>query len=282
MPTFDCVIGADRKFALTLRDGNDDAVTTYTSGATLAASVWAGDDVAQALAPTATWINATAGTVQLALAAADTANLSPGLYQVLLTVTAGGIASSRPVLWLNMLSKAGSGTAPTTYCTYDHMRQIAGEHLASLQTSSDQAGFAEQRHRARMEFERLVQSRYRGGGNARYYDTMDHILDGQRPRRSGYEDPTLQTCLDADYLIRTGPTGEAVVRWCALMACAYVYERQVGSGGDGAGGYRTQAARWRGEAEAIASCLTVGVKASADETTPSYQVLLGAADTLKL
>jgi hypothetical protein len=283
LPTFDCVIGADRKFTLTLRDDSGSAITTYTGSATLDASVWGGDDLYESFDATATWVDAAAGTIRLTLAKADTATLEPGVYQVLLSITASGVTSSRPVLLLNMLAGPGSTVALTKYGSYDGMLGIAGSTLPNLLTHTDQAGAAEFLHRARMEFERLIQSRYRGGVSYRRQANLDHLLfGGHREYRSGYQDATLQDYLDDDYLVLDGPTGDAIKRWNNLLACAYLYERQSGAGGDGAGGYRSQAASWRAEAAAIASCLVVGVKASANDTIPTHQINLGVVDTLRL
>lgn len=256
-------------------------MTTYAGTESLRGKVWAGDDQAEAVTFTPTWSVAASGTVAFTLSAVNTALLTAGsTYTLAVDVQDGGTWYEVVRTWLAVASRPGATTALTTYCTFDDMRQVAGAHIGNLLTEADQAGFAEQRHRARVEFERLLQSRYRGGATYRRQVNLDHMLDGLREYRSGYQDATLQTYLDASYLIVTGPTGEAVKRWNALMACAFVYERQMG--GDGSTDYRRQAAQWRAEAAALASCLVVGVKASANESPPSLQINLGIADTLRL
>jgi hypothetical protein len=146
----DVVRGADRYQTIRLTDEAGDAVTTFTGSATLAVTVWAGDATASitaGAAPTATWVDATAGTVQLYFAAAFTTLLTPGEYPVALSVTASGKTYTRRVGTLVVTPSAGSTAAGATYCTFDDMLSYA-PWLPRLVADADgmlQAGLAEQR-----------------------------------------------------------------------------------------------------------------------------------------
>jgi hypothetical protein len=120
------VKGAQGKWQLTLRDRLSKAITTYLGTETLTADCWPGDDEAAAFHPTATWINAALGTIQLAVSAAQSATLTPGMYDLLLWITAGAADPvSRPIAGgLRVLRSPASATAPLTFCARSDMEDI--------------------------------------------------------------------------------------------------------------------------------------------------------------
>lgn len=262
----ECVAGADRSAVLTLRDALGAAVTSYTGSATLAATCWPGDDRPAAFAPTATWLDAAAGTIALGCAAADTATLDPGDYPVLLAITASGRTAKQVVATLRILAAPGSGTAPAVYGSYDELLRYA-PWLARLKADSDQAGFAEQRARARTWFDSLIQRHWRGDRG--YYggqspdDSLDYLYDRGRPYRTGAISTTLQGWLDAGRLVLTGPTGAAIRECVARKAIALVCAPQLGSP-DKETSYQALARRFAREADALASQITAEI-----DTTPT-------------
>jgi hypothetical protein len=122
-------------------------VTTYTSGATLQAIIWSGDDQAALATLTPTWLDPSAGTITLTIGASDIASLSPQIYTLSLTITASGVTREGFRCWLSIDAAPGSATAPLVFCTYDDMLRFAS-WLDTLQNESDTAGFQEQRARA--------------------------------------------------------------------------------------------------------------------------------------
>lgn len=280
----DCIAGADRVVTLTLRDAGGDPVTTYTSAATLAATVWPGDDRLASFSPTAAWTDAPAGTLTLTFAAAHTAALEPGEYPVLLAITAGGLTAQQVVATLRIRSAPGTAVAPPVYGTYDEMLVYA-PWLGRLQAASDQAGFREQRARARTWLDSLIQRHWRGdrgySGGGSLDTSLDALYEGGRARRWGAISRTLQAWLDADRLVRTGPTGAQIKECVAKKAIASVCAPQLGSP-DKETSYQQLAVRFQREAEALAGCLTVEI----DTSTPAdgigdIVVDLGTADILR-
>ena len=229
----------------------------FEDAATLACSAWSGDDQAEAFAPAAEWeTTASTGRVAITIDGDDTTDLAPGNYLIQLAITASGSTAIRRIATLRLLAAPGSAEALSTYATAEDMRRQCS-WIEDLQTEQDQLGFAEQRHEARMEFERLLQLHYRGPANGSRQTTLDHLLDGGWSFRAGGDDATLQDWLDDDRLMLTGPTGEAIIRWNALTAIALVLDDQVGSKGDSS--YQELAALYRRLADNLARSLTPGI-----------------------
>lgn len=276
LPIFGCVIGADRKLRLTLRDSNNDPVTTFTTAATVACEVWGGDGTAAATA-TVDKSEIATGVVTVTIPAATTATFSQGLYRGMLEITAGGITTMQPVFGLEMIQGPNDDAPLPVYCTLDDMRLVAGGIIDNLMEDSDRTGFEEQRHRARIELDRIIQSHYPGNPLVVRQNSLDHLLDGGT-YRTGYQDTSLQDALDADGLVLIGPTGQTLVRWNALMACAYVFDRQIGQ--DGTNAYSAHAGRMRREASSLLCGLVAGVDTN-DDGTADLAINLGLVDTLR-
>jgi hypothetical protein len=101
VPILECLPGADRVVAVTLRDAAGAPVAAYTSAAELVAECCDPSGRAVLFNPAATWADPVAdpplGRVTLAFAAAQTAGLAPADYPLQLAVTAGGRVAKRPL-----------------------------------------------------------------------------------------------------------------------------------------------------------------------------------------
>jgi hypothetical protein len=147
------VKGATRYQPIILTDDAGQAITTFTSSATLTLEVWSGDDTAPFTTgggPTASWLDATAGSVRLEFPAEFTETLTPGSYPVVLTIEAGGVTRKNRVATLWVTAAPGSATAGAVYCTFDQVLTYAPWMPRLIGDSEGlQANLAEQRAQAR-------------------------------------------------------------------------------------------------------------------------------------
>lgn len=269
--------GRTAAYTITMRDVDGNPVTSYAGSETLGLVVWPGDNRTARTTSSCTvaFASASAGMLTLTLDATDTASFETG-DTLAVTIVDGGETFEVYRTTLIVRAIAASGTAPTTYCSFADVLDVCGALPEDLIEPTDQAGLAELRHRARVDFDHLIQQHYRQTTGYRRQTTLDHLLDGYpRPYRDGREDSTLQGYLDADGLILTGPSGERAKRWNALRTAAYLYERQMGNEA-----YVRRAHRFRAEADAIASTLVVGVDSDNDGDADLW-INLGLADTIR-
>src|SRR5258707_978232 len=153
--TIEAEIGADVTRTLTLRTTAGNAVTSYTSAATLAAKCWQGDDQANLFSPSVAWNDPSAGTIELALAGSQTASLAAGRYKVLLEITASGRTAKGVVAILALGDSPGSATTPPVYGTLKDMEDLATgwiDDLMSLDINT--TNFLNQRALARQWLDR--------------------------------------------------------------------------------------------------------------------------------
>jgi hypothetical protein len=248
---FEAVVGADASWDLILRNADGSVNTGGAGAAALSAVVWAGDDQATLFAPTTTWVDALAGHVLLSVAASQTSGLTPGLYKVQLSLALGGQTSKKDLGLLRLLAAPGSGTAPTTYCSYDDMRRFA-PWIGDLQSGeSDETGFAEQRARARTWLHDAIVSRDRPwvwGRSGRVLGEPG-FLGTWNDGRHGDLGPSkwLRDQLDAGYLMTIGPRYDKVREMTAKKSLGYVLEAQLPEAGQR--DYATLADRFHREAE---------------------------------
>ncbi len=166
----ECVVGADVAGTLTLLDMDGNAITTYSSAATLAAKCWMGDDQTLLFAPTVAWLDPSAGTVSYSHTAAQTASIDPGNYKVQLWITAGSLTHKHDVVVLHFNPAPGSATAPTTYCTRKDLMRLAPWIETTQDLARDKTNFAEQRGAARVWLDNIIM------------DRVEEILMDQRSR----------------------------------------------------------------------------------------------------
>lgn len=150
-------------WVVTLRDAVGDALTSVYDGAeTLAARVWPGDDRPVSFNPTVAWKVAASGTIDLSVTGAQTAGVDPGDYLLQIRLTDGGSTYSAFESWLAIETAPGTGTTPTVYITRDDLLRYGRHVLSEIPDEYDQAGWIEQRARARSWFEQVLHAHDRG------------------------------------------------------------------------------------------------------------------------
>jgi hypothetical protein len=153
---------------------------------------------------------------------------------------------------LDILAGPGTTPAPKTYCDYPWLLRFGRSWLRQLQTSDDEAGFAEQLGRARTWIDDLAHAHYRGV----------FVLAapcGGGPIRTGSRLTYLQQQLDADKLMLTDQ-----IRECAAKkALAFICAGQIGLGAQSSA--YAQLARFYGsQADYLGTCLTLQVDTDSD------------------
>jgi|GEM_PF-3212370 len=255
MLVYEAFQGSALAITFQISDGNGNVITTYTGSETLATEVWPGGNRADSFSPTTTWIDHTEGKVQIAITAAQTTGLALGRYEVYSTLTA---SAEDPVAiliaQLDVMPTPGSTAAPTTYCSYADLLKYGRAWLRQLQTSDDEAGFAEQLGRARSWIEDIAHAHYRVAA-------MTMVIGSQAfgPRRSGARSTWLQEQLDANTLMLTDQIREAA----AKKALALVCEGQIGTS-EGSAAYARLARMYHSQADYLATCLTLSLDTNGD------------------
>lgn len=244
-----CTRGGYAKQALQVIDETGAEVGGFSGSETLAAQVWQGEDNAALFAPTATWKNATLGTVNLEFAEADTADLDPGYYPVMLTITMGGHSVPRRVATLVIEEAPGSATAGAVYCTPRHMLDYAPwlERLINPRTVT---GWLKERARARSWLDDAILNTDRPDWG--HYGRLP--VDASFGAASGgwglngdtYPDKWLRDQLAADYLI----VRDWVIEATARKAVSFVCENQLGEASEGTS-YQTLAMRYSAIADSV-------------------------------
>jgi hypothetical protein len=236
-------------------DQAGNVVTTFTGSEALTTLVWPGGAQATAYTPATTWVTPSAGLIQIVVPAADSSVLAAGRYQVLTRVTAG---MADPVdgygCTLDILQAPGTEKPPTNYCAYSDLLRYGRSWLRQLQTSDDEAGFAEQLGRGRSWIEDLAHAHYRVAA-------MTMVVGSQAfgPRRSGARSTWLEDMLASDYLLLTEQIKEA----CAKKTLAYICEGQVGVGPQ-SGQYARLAKMYHSQADYLGTCLTLSLDTNGD------------------
>jgi hypothetical protein len=270
--------GLGASFTITLRDSSGNPFTGYTGSEGLTGTVRAGRDSTPIFSLSPAWLDASAGTISLAIAGSDTASVDPGRYLVQLALADGSADLYEG--FLEVAYSAGSAAALPTYGAFADMLDRA-PWIEKLQRPTDLAGFARQRHLARRWFEDLLHRHYRYSSNLStdfafvpgvsfggWYGMTTFYRDGRRSK-------DLQDWLDADRLDVTSQVIEAVSCYAIALLC----DRQVAPGKDD-NGYASHARKWFKRAEDTALSITAEIDSDGDGTNDTT-IRLGIADTLE-
>lgn len=233
-----------RRIQLLGLDGR--AVTGYAGNEAVSGVVWAGDDRAQLFAPTVAWVGGSTTDVNVSGTTLNT-DVEPGSYP--LEITAG--SESFFAGWLVVSARPAAATAPKDYCSLDHLYLYGGAWLRSLQTKNDQAGFAEQRGRARSIIDDWILDRICVGlpiGSDDYA--------AQRETWKGY--------LDANGLRIGGAYPDKIIEVAARLALAMVLDGQLGEKSPTA--YQDQADKQRAMALDLWRSSVIQIDTNADGT----------------
>jgi hypothetical protein len=215
-----------------VKDGNGRAITgTYTGSEVFAGVVWAGDDRAPLLTFTPTWIDASLGTYNFQLPAAQVASLDVGTYTVSIKFADGSGEVLRAVLEVG--PSPGTAAPLFSYITYQQMMVFSQGQVERLQDAvSDETGFAEQRAQASLDLDAMILSRYQPvpGRSRRYVDSAGSGAGSYRafgPGPTGDPAPsrsTIRGYLGTTKLILNADVVECV----AHLALAIIYLGQPG------------------------------------------------------
>lgn len=233
-PTITVVQGGDLSLKLTLKDAAEAPITTYTGSATLSGRVWPGDDQETIVAPTFSWIDATAGTIRMDLSDAQTSLIPPGSYPIELSIVAGSQTVRRRIGILDVLPTAGAATALPSYGNYNDLTTYVEVIEGLLDSRRDLSGAATQRYRAWKWINRQVMARYRrealrqqrnwGDGRILAFESGSLIANSSIEA----ELSELQGYLDDGRLILDDATVEAASRYAAYL----ILDDQPAGGGD--------------------------------------------------
>jgi hypothetical protein len=158
------------------------------------------------------------------------------------------------VAQLDVVSTPGTTPTPATYCSYQDLLKYGRSWLRQLQTSDDEAGFAEQRGRARSWIEDLAHAHYRVAA-------MTMVVGSQAfgPRRSGARSTWLTEQLAANTLMLT----DQIVEAAAKKALAFICEAQIGPS-ESSAPYARLARMFHSQADYLGTCLTLSLDTNGD------------------
>ncbi len=243
------------------------AVTAYNGAQDLIVTVWPGGTRAPSFTFTngnATWLTTTpaANTCQIILTGAQTATLIPGKYDLKLQIDDAGELVKAFDCNITIEAAPGTDTQPPTYPidpakAYNELLKYGRSWLKQLQTSDDEAGFAEQMGRARTNLEDVIHSRYRVA-------SMVMVVGGQAfgPRRSGARSVWLTQQLAANTLTVT----DKVAEYTAKRALGYICQGQID--GDPNNKYAKLARMYHSHADALAASMVVELDTSGNGLAP--------------
>lgn len=253
---------ADWTFEARLRDGQ--GVATFEDSDPIRVKLWPGDDRPPILEPPAVWANASAGRFTVSLSDAQTAGLSPGIYQALASTTRGGRTADLATFMVEVLETPGQATPPAVYCTMADLQDHVGWVDQVLDLESDANDFLRQRILAREWLDALILRNYAG---SRVDDHMMGFLYGSAAPI--LPDPWISSLLESGALVLTGPSGRALVRACACYALYLICNAQAA----GSEQMRKASLRFRRESRKICH-QTAGIDVNGDGV-PEIAVWLG-------
>jgi hypothetical protein len=247
-------------YPLILRGRNRTSLAgRFTGSETLAATLWAGDDQANAATVSAAWDTSIAGnpsttaeaTLLLTVSSSAISALVPGIYtyQVIADPSSAMLELARGQIQL--VAGPGSATAIKVYCTAEDLRR-ACPWIDDLQHPGQQTGFAEERGQSREWTDQCLHAH--DGRSASLANWEGGWLVGDMGRRSSW----LQTQLDADTLMLR----PEIVRANAYHAVSLVLRTQLGTREKTS--YQTLAAEYRGMAEATLQTTVAELDTNAD------------------
>jgi hypothetical protein len=228
-------LNADDAYKLVLIDRDTgQPIPTYPETDALSCWIWSGQDQQVLATPGITWIDTSAGMVEVAVLAADLASLGPGLYRLMAAVLHEGATLVFFDGSIDLTVAPGAAAAPAAYCTYQDMTLYAPQIAALHDPRVDLAGFLGERARSRTCTNEMCLDRYRPNhGRARRHVSADGTTAGPYLRwvsagPGGAPTPSIEDirdALDAGGLRVTDKIREANAR----TAAAIVFLNQPGN-----------------------------------------------------
>lgn len=273
-PPIEMSVGTARRWTITARNAVGAVLTdTFLDSDPLAASVWAGDDREPLFAPDVAWIDAQAATISLTVTAAMSAQAEASTYRLRLLVTPPSDAEPRCVYdgSIRFLPAPGTADPLPVYASaedlFDHCPRVE-KQLADEESA--QAGFAEQRARARAWFDEEVLRNYHPvPGRTRRMVGLAGTAVGPYMAFAGPpdgatvpSDAELRAMLDANGLVIT----DRIVQCVSHKAAALAYETSS------AGSYADDAAKHDRMANSLWWRATIEVKSDPDLDGPDLRI----------
>lgn len=255
---------------ITVRDYLDNPITSYLGTEVLSGTVRAGRAYAAEVTFAPTWLSASAGTVAVALTAAQTATLSPGQHMIQVGLADFSADFYEGFLQVTYSVGAGTATLPTTYCDFDDLLTYA-PWIMNLQTQYQVAGFAVERGLARGWLDQVILNH-----SSSMFMNPQIGQPGFMPlslfpaMNNSPPNLWLRQQLNLDYLVRR----QSVIEMCAKRAIATICQSQLDVVNDKEQQFARRCER---TSNAMASCLraeiTLGVAHPLNQDTwPSITI----------
>lgn len=213
---------------LQAQDYQGQGLTSYLSSDTLTGQVWPGEEQPVELTYTPTWVDAPTAKFNVTLSSADTTTLSIGAHRIRARATRGSNTYTLLDAILDVTSAPGaSASSITPYCTYDDLLFVAPWCKQVQDLTTDQAGFLEERIRAREWLDWAILNNYRGAsvGLFEQHSVAAFAFGGGVGwRRSHGPSTSLITYLSQNKLI----VRPQIVRATAMKAASFIGLRQIG------------------------------------------------------
>lgn len=229
----------------------------------IVAKLWPGGSRPPLASPAASWADAPAGRFVVSLSDAQTADLEPGVYRILVEAKRGGKTVALIACAVEILESPGDEAAPAVYCSAEDLEDQLGWVGQLLDLKTDSTGFLRQRKLAREWLDALILRAY---GGARVDGHLSGYVDAAGPL---LPDPWLSGLLESGALVLDGPSGRRLVRACACHALHLICNAQAA----GSEQMRKAAAAFRRESRKALYC-AAGIDTNGDGR-PELAVWLG-------
>ena len=256
--------GQRAQIAITLRDSSGSRVTSWSGSESLTLQVWEGDDQAPLSLPnsTASWTQASQGTLAVTFDAADLLALTAQPYRLVVWLTT---TQRIPVYEALVSIKAAPGTATAlpAYATYDDMKRVALflDRLI-VNDPGQMANLGEYLGAARQWLDRQILSRAQRILETQYERHYPTVAIVQSPPTTGVDTgtdwgPSIYPQADVDAQLATikallaadalDLSDGIAKRLCARWAVAELCDSQIGMANEKTS-YQSLANKYRNEA----------------------------------
>jgi hypothetical protein len=264
------VLGSSQTWTVTACYAGKPKTNVFTSNDALDAKIYQGDSQAILFSPVVSWVDPSAGTIQVSVSSTQTASaeVSAGLYRIEVGVTPQGDSNRHVALYssIRFVGTSGTASAPASLVSWPNVLTYSSDVAKLEQQDTDQTQFAEQRGAAMNLFIQEIVRRYspRPGGSRRYV-SEDGTTAGPylrfAPSPDGSPPPTREQ-LQA-WLAQAGrlAINEDIVEANARFAAALVYGSSPGQNSP----YQQMADKERGLARAAIQRAKIDIDS---KTTP--------------
>jgi hypothetical protein len=168
------VLGSSQTWTVTAYYAAKPKTNVFTANDVLDSKVYQGDSQAVLFSPTVSWVDPSAGTIQVSISSAqtDAAEVTAGLYRIEVGVTPAGDGNRHVALYstIRFVGTSGTSSTPPSLVSWSDVLTYSSDVAKLEQQDTDQTQFAGQRGSAMNLFIQEVVRRYspRPGGSRRY------------------------------------------------------------------------------------------------------------------